>query len=133
MSSNSTDTQIILGGQGKCCKQRRNGVPREKEHHIRRPGCSGEPSGLHVTGTVDVRTGNRALLRKKALLLPLLLEDVQALQILGGWMGWDVSVADLLDRHQPGEQTPSGTRITFPESTQSSVPAAILPRFKFAW
>ena len=79
MSSNSTDTQIILGGQGKCCKQRRNAVPREKEHHIRRPECSGEPSGLRVIGTVGVRTGSRALLSKKSLLLPLLLEEVQAL------------------------------------------------------
>ena len=60
------------------------------------------------------------MLRKKALLLPLL-EEVQALQILGGWMGWDMGVADLLDRHQPGEQTTSGTRITFSGSTQSSV------------
>lgn len=60
------------------------------------------------------------MLRKKALLLPLL-EEVQALQILRGWMGWDMGVADLLDRHQPGEQTTSGTRITFSGSTQSSV------------
>ena len=69
---------------------------------------------------MGIRTGSRALLRKKVLLLPLL-EEVQALQILGGWMGWDMGVADLLDRHQPGEQTTSGTRITFSGSTQSSV------------
>ena len=68
---------------------------------------------------MGVGTGSRALLRKKAL-LPLL-EEVEALQILGGWMGWDMGVADLLNRYQPGEQTTSGTHITFSGSTQSSV------------
>ena len=40
-------------------------------------------------------------------------EEVQALQILGGWMGWDVSVADLLDRHQPGESVSRLTSLAF--------------------
>lgn len=103
MNSNSTDTQTILGPQGRCCKQGGKGVPRERELHVRRPERSpdGEPSELRVIGAESVGTG-RALLERKA---------VQALQTLGGWMGrgWmgrDVCVAHLLSRHRPGEQTP---------------------------
>lgn len=95
---NSTDTQTILGPQGRCCKQGGKGVPRERELRVRRPERSpdGEPSALRVIGAESVGTG-RALLERKA---------VQALQILGGWMGRDVGVAHLLSRHRPGEQTP---------------------------
>lgn len=124
----STDTQIILGVRE---------VLQAEEQRSQGKGTSYTKTWVFwgtiraaCNWTVDVRTGSRALLRKKALLLPLLLEEVQAPSDLGGagwggtWVcGWSSG------------QTSAWRTDTFwyphhiPESTQSSVPAAILTRF----